>query len=94
MEDKIAMVILGVIVGCISALITVFKLGHNTVTKDDLRHAVKDLRDEISAGFKSLDEKIEKLDTRLYDHVNDYNKHNVSPRVPSHPYDGNVKGDS
>ena len=87
MQNEIAIALIGVIVGGIGVLVTVFKLGQEWITKDDLRHAVKELRDEMRTGFKSLDEK---LDTRLFNHINDYNSHNVAPRVPSQQYDIDV----
>ena len=90
MEHQITIALLGVIIGGIGALIMVLTLGQKLVAKDDLRHAVKEFREEMRNGFKLLDEKIETLDSRLYNHINDYNSHNVAPRVPLQPYGDEV----
>ena len=65
MEHQTTFALIGVIIGGIGALIMVFTFGQKLVAKDDLRRAVKELREEMRNGFKLLDEKIEKLNSRL-----------------------------
>lgn len=90
MEHQITIALIGVIIGGIGALIMVFTLGQKLVAKDDLRRAVKELTEEMRNGFKLLDEKTERLNSRLYNQINDYNRHNVAPRVPLQPYGDEV----